>query len=471
MSIGLRNEIKSGFSLILMVCLSQLVFGDPEQDSKSYKLDAGTLRSDLDFFLNADFQCATDVTEWDDSDSKLARWIELTNDNFETSERQKKKLRKYIDKHPNHSILNSRAAYLMFIKPQSNSFRDFVYHASIAVNAGDPNAAYMLAVVALGGEVGEPWLQNLQPNISGDELKTLTNIVYDCLSLAARSEVWLGTSQRRSVPSWWYGQANQSLASVSVADASFLPYGITTSLSFENLTVDISAAEKFRNKSVRAWQHPQDRAFSRDILIRIENIEKEAKRQAKRQAEIELKNADRVARRKFSESRRITDDERNMITKKCRGYTTIKGICMALSLKEMQSVLLSRGYMPCRLDGRSFCTSDQIGKGFINFGNTIDLSVGRVEFPCRFLNACSFSVKEFSQKVIDAGLVSGRLEGSSTSRSYKNIFTDRYQSETATSYCGRGLKGEKLCIKQSVIDGSVHGSVIQLDKGVAVKFE
>ena len=175
--------------------------------------------------------------------------------------------------------------------------------------------------------------------------------------------------------------------------------------------------------------------------------------------------------KKFLDHLRITDTEPKMIAGKCRGYTTIKGICLALSLKEMQGALLDRGLMPCDLDGRSFCLESQIGYAFTNFGKTIDLSVGRVKFPCGFLNACSLSVREFADKVIDGGLVSGGLLGSSTSNRYLNAFTNRYQSETETSFCGRGLKGEKLCIKQSVIDGTVHEAFIQLDKNVEVNFE
>lgn len=126
---------------------------------------------------------------------------------------------------------------------------------------------------------------------------------------------------------------------------------------------------------------------------------------------------------------------------KCNGYSTILDLCWALSASEMKAVIQSRDF---RLVEESSLRYRK-GSGDIKLGSKT------ISFDCILFNACPLTPREIAQKLMSAGLVVGDMENTSTT--YDGIFFE--------TYCGRGVKGEKICVQA--------GKIIEMSKGVVGK--
>jgi TPR repeat protein len=128
---------------------------------------------------------------------------------------------------------------------------------------------------------------------------------------------------------------------------------------------------------------------------------------------------------------------------KCNGYSTILGLCWALSASEMKAVIQSRDFRLVE-DNRPRYRKTSGGG---------DITLGRktISFDCILFNACPLTPREIAQKLMSAGLVVGDMENTSTT--YNGIIFE--------TYCGRGVKGEKICVQA--------GKIIEMSKGVVGK--
>ena len=131
----------------------------------------------------------------------------------------------------------------------------------------------------------------------------------------------------------------------------------------------------------------------------------------------------------------LSASELKAFEQKCVSYSTIKGICWALSFPEMRAILASRGY---KNPAPNEFTDEK--------GARIELNSDHVAFQCGVFNACDLSLRELASKIQNSGLVKGSMEYDEEIQS--SVLLEGITS-SSQSYCGRGLKGEKICVVES----------------------
>lgn len=133
----------------------------------------------------------------------------------------------------------------------------------------------------------------------------------------------------------------------------------------------------------------------------------------------------------------VSIEEVKTIISKCDGAITLKNICWAQDSEEMKIVLTSAGYV-CGQESDLFggrhvvCRMENGDISFIE---------NKVIFTCETFNGCGFSLVEISQKLLDAGVVSElNPENEQISDGTSTFYIEKY--------CGRGTKGDQICVVQ-----------------------
>lgn len=158
----------------------------------------------------------------------------------------------------------------------------------------------------------------------------------------------------------------------------------------------------------------------------IEALRKIAEsRITKKKEELEVQHVQRV---------NDAQQEAERLSGLCVDAIKIKGVCWAQTPAEMKTVLLARNYT-CGTEQGLFgplerCT---LGDASITF---LD---GTLIFSCANFSACQYSAEELGQMIVDQGLVP-ELKYNVES------FSDGVSTLYTKTYCGRGAKGDELCV-------------------------
>lgn len=143
------------------------------------------------------------------------------------------------------------------------------------------------------------------------------------------------------------------------------------------------------------------------------------------------------------------------INRKCSGYTTIKGLCWALTQAEKRAILLSRGYEVSAYE-----------KNVYNLNNaTIILNSDSVKFTCDNFNACGLSISELARKLQENRVVRGPME---FDRNFNGTYAGVASSED--SLCGRGKKGEKICVIESMMSWTTQSGEFLNGSNISIIF-
>lgn len=298
-------------------------------------------------------------------------------------------------------------------KAQANSGNDVValeLRAQAAYH-GAPFSSALVADVALGGYA----YSNLgfHPELSPEA-------VLSCLRFASSKKVALAKV--------WLARAYVGDENIPEAVRSQLPPNIEKAR-------ELMACAKSRACSDNAWQTN----FTRPLMVVAKRIAEHDNRQ--REAAI-------------AEATRSADG----IKQKCANLVSLKGICWAQTVDEMETVLTSHKY-ECDADmfGARSCKRD---------GTAIAFSEEAVSFNCSAFEICPYDYEEVSRMLINQGVV-GTMEASrkfitqSTAEAAALsemgfgpalAFKDPYW---LLSSCGKGPKGQELCVEQPE-DGEVR---------------
>lgn len=299
-------------------------------------------------------------------------------------------------------------------KAQANSGNDV---AALELRAraayhGAPFSSALVADIALGGSTAYSDL-GFRPELSPEA-------VLSCLRFASSKKVALAKV--------WLARAYVDDESIPEAVRSQLATNIEKAR-------ELMACAKSRACSDNAWQTN----FSRPLRVVAERIAEHDNRQ--REAAI-------------AEAARSADG----IKQKCTDIVSLKGICWALTVEEMKTVLTSQQY-ECSADlfGSQSCQRDD---------QMVAFTKAEVSFNCEAFDVCSYDYEEVSSFLLEQGIV-GAMEAD---RKFITQSTAEAAALSAMGFgpalafkdpywllssCGKGPKGQELCVEQPE-DGKVR---------------
>ena len=377
-----------------------------------------------DIFTEAGIRCdrPTSQMRGHESGREVMLYVRESAESFDQKSSMQRKLSKLIKKYPSHPVLNWQAGWLSYL---NNDFEGTITRLTIAANQGEPNSAYLLGFIGLGLLDGE---DALKPDDSTKLIPIDLALSKKCLEVAANAEllIFLDSGYYNH---WFKEAATSSLAAMYMHDVGELfsfrsPW---PSVKWEAIPYDPIAASQLVTSLPNKDDYSTLRNKIKVAKERQESEERERKRIAKAEAD-----------RQYLKSLELTEREIAMLADKCSGYSTIKGICWALSLDEMRSVLISRGYF-----------SKSGSKNKFSFRSdsqpVISLLKNEVTFACGVFNACDLSMRELAKRLQRSGLVTGSMEFDSE---YSAGYFENSSSSTS-SLCGRGKQGEKICVSET----------------------
>lgn len=131
---------------------------------------------------------------------------------------------------------------------------------------------------------------------------------------------------------------------------------------------------------------------------------------------------------------------------RCIGYVSFSGLCWALEVPEMISILESRGFS---------CEQQNCGRSSDNA--RIWISADELRYNCVNFNACNYSIQQLAQMILDEGILP---QMQSNSRVAKISVWRGYSYETITNICGGATDGQVVCV-----DDEYGGSSLLLARG------
>lgn len=377
-----------------------------------------------DIFTDAGIRCdrPTSQMRGNESGREVMLYVRESAESFDQKSSMQRKLRKLIKKYPSHPVLNWQAGWLSYL---NNDFEGTITHFTIAANQGEPNSAYLLGYIGLGLLDGE---DALKPDDSTKLIPIDLALSRKCLEVAANAEL-LVVLDSGYHSNWFKEVATSSLAAMYMHDVGELfsfrsPW---PSMKWEAIPYDPITASQLVTFLPNKDGYSTLRKKIKVAAERQEREERERKRIAKAESD-----------RRYLKSLELTEQEVAMLADKCSGYSTIKGICWALNLGEMRSVLISRGY---------FSKSGSKNKFSFRSDSPPVISVlnSEVTFACGVFNACDLSMRELANRLQKSGLVTSSMEFDSE---YSAGYLENSSSSTS-SLCGRGKQGEKICVSET----------------------
>jgi len=420
------------------------------------------VKTQASIFKNAEISCTKAPPRVNiSSDASVDNYLNNANveyDEFEKNPRIQRQLRSLLSRFPDHPHLNWQAGWLSYL---NNDFSGTIHHLKKSASQGDPNAAYLLAHIAIG-------LLDSNHSLKPDETTGLTpvdlGIAVQCLEVA----VGWGTVKPENQPAsidlryevgWGYrAHAAELLVALYLHDLNYIIGGLS-----DNQRKDYIR----RADLTKVMFNPNRAAEVAKILSRINpNKYKEIIASAKSAEAKVIESKNRIKEQKaldeqqqYGSSLALSTEKLAALDIKCNGFTTIKGVCWSLSKLEMRATLASRGF-------KSHPDSPNNFKDSANA--SIAIKEDSLEFDCGIFNACDLSAQELASLIQRSGLVKGSMgyDSSYNGGLYKDFYSN------INNFCGRGHKGEKICIMDitTVFGGlTIKGKSVVLGKGIAGK--
>jgi len=399
---------------------------DPNDDCaegqllNDYTLSPAEISTDqAGFFKSAGISCerASTTLGGHEGYREVMLYVEDSSNAFDQKSSMQRKLRRLLRKYPTHPVLNWQAGWLSYL---NNDFEDTITSLATAANQGEPNAAYLLAFIGLGLLDGE---DSLKPDDSTKLTPTDLALSTKCLEVAANADLIL-EFDGGYYKHWFKEAATAMLAAVYIHDVESV-YSFRTpwpNVDWQAISYNLEAAQSLVSSL------PQKDEYS-TLRAKVEYAVSARKAEEQRLKEVEKEKVER----RYTESLHLTASQLAALVDRCAAYSTIKGVCWALSYQDMRSVLTSRGYVSESTKKDTFRLGSQ---------NVIYITNWAVEFHCRVFNACNLSIRELAKGLQQNGIVMGPME-------YNSEYSAGYienSSVTTNSLCGRGLKGEKICV-------------------------
>lgn len=309
---------------------------------------------------------------------------------------------------------------------ERNDFEQALTWLSKAAFNGEPNSAYLIALISLN--VVE----------SGDSLKIDSSFPAGPVNLSV---------------------ARQCLEASYSVDDFLIVHGVMHQAFFRQAAAQLlvpillkqkgklySSPEK-KNYSIEWAARPSDLDRAIEIINAMKSqpsnscdlncwnaYEAEAEQQLS-EREIAATAAEE-AKRRASE---LTESELNAIVGKCEGFITLKSICWSQSKSERARVLATKGYT---------CNSEPNLLGFEQLvckSGNMRISIGEDSFifNCENFNTCNYSFREVGDLLVKQGVVSDLDYGTRTVSDGVNTF---YIEE----FCTRGASGDALCVSNDM---------------------
>jgi hypothetical protein len=388
-------------------------------------------------------------------DASVDNYLNNVGGQFEKNPRIQSQLRSLLSRFPDHPHLNWQAGWLAYL---NNDFSGTIHHLKKSAIQGDPNAAHILAYIALGALDGG---DALKPDESTKYMPVDLGIAMQCLKVAYE---W-GETVEKDRPSidlqFYYGArytAAEYLAALYLHDLNYFveggPDNVRKNFISNGDLTKVEFNPKRAAEVVKLLQKQNPEQY-KVILAAVKAaemkaIESERRTNEKRVLDEQLRYANSLA---------LPAEKLAALEIKCNGFTTIKGVCWSLSKFEMRSMLASRG----------FKTHPDNPDNFKDSANaSIKIKEESLEFDCAIFKACDLSVQELASLIQRSGLVKGPMgyDSSQTGGLYKDFYSN------INNFCGRGHKGEKICIEEitTIFGGlTIKGKLVVLGKGIVGK--
>ena len=327
---------------------------------------------------------------------------------------------------------------------QRNKFHESLIWLSKASQNGEPNAAYLIAIIALNYIHPD---DKLKIDESFPRSPLDIKIAMECL------ETTLATDENlfvHSVPhsSYFIQSAAELLVPIYLQDKGLL-YEDPEQQDFSVDWVGEPNVER-AVKIIDSYRKPTDSCnatcWDRYQVVALDFLTKQ-------------KNLKEAAAEEKRLSVSLSETQMEIIKSRCSDLISLSGICWELTIEEMEAVLMTREFA-CQNEMNPFNGVNEIICRKESKEIRISPSLNRASFNCHTFGLCDYSFEESLQIILREKLVENLIKDQKFGN---NFGGDPFWTYTA---CGRGVSGDELCLSFSDQDFlSVFGTTLTLSKG------
>lgn len=425
-----------GASAVLSRILMPKVTEDTCTDCSS-RIATALRQEQASIFKHAEIDCR-EYTSFIDRDGgqRVADYIYQSGTLYRDDVATQRRLQTLLLQYPRNPLLNWQAGYLSFLR---NDFESTINHLKIAASQGEPNAAYIIGYIAMGLLDGN---DSLKPDettmLKPVDLRTAAKCLHAVVDFYNRDVIL----ERMEYTPAFADSARELLAALYLHDVDYI------------FSSGANDAEIMSHFGGIAYDPRKAIELVGGLGVSFAEIKIKAEH-AMRRLEAENRRQEEERQRRHEDSLKASEAMMSELERKCEGYSTIRGVCWSLTQTEMRSVLATRGYRNNPEQPNIFTDPT---------GASISIKGDFIEIQCGVLNACDLSIRELAARVQNSGLVEGAMEFDAQ---FSGGLIDGVYSNT-NSFCGRGLKGEKICVVEAntTMGFTFTSTYVVLSKGI-----